>query len=152
MKISNENVFTNVYLPNANEIDVLSIISKAIAGKINIDEQEIKSGFLSREALGSTAFGGKVAIPHANSSDVKEVKAFVFTFDDQIDWRSEDGEPVNIVIALIMPRNNHQEDYHEIVNDLRNDLEDDVLVDKLQSSLSDPDTLVELLSKTTVQK
>ncbi|WP_334330061.1 PTS sugar transporter subunit IIA [Companilactobacillus sp. HBUAS59699] len=152
MKISNENVFTNVYLPNTNEIDVLSIISKAIAGKINIDEQEIKSGFLSREALGSTALGGKVAIPHANSSDVNEIQTFVFTFDNQIDWRSEDGEPVNIVIALIMPRNNHQEDYQEIVDDLRNDLKDNILVDKLQSSLDDPDSLVELLSETTVQK
>ena len=152
MKLTTENVFTKIYLPKANEIQILSTISQVIANKLNIDEQEIKSGFLAREAAGSTAFGGKVAIPHANSSDIDEPIAFVLTFDDDIDWRSKDDQPVNVVIALIMPRNSHEKDYHYIVKDLRDDLANPAIVDKFQDSLDDPDSLVELVEDSIAQK
>lgn len=152
MKLTTENVFTNIYLPNANEIQILSTISQVVADKLGINEQEIKSGFLAREAAGSTAFGGKIAIPHANSSDIDKPVTFVMTFDDDIDWNSSDDQPVNIVIALIMPRNSHEKDYHYIVKNLRDELTNQDIVDEFQSNLDNPDSLVKLVEDSIIQK
>ncbi|MCM8780929.1 MAG: PTS sugar transporter subunit IIA, partial [Candidatus Omnitrophica bacterium] len=59
---------------------------------------------MAREALGSTAIGQGVAIPHAKSDCVSKLVATFGLSKKGIDFDSLDGEPVYIFFLLIAPQ------------------------------------------------
>jgi Phosphotransferase system mannitol/fructose-specific IIA domain (Ntr-type) len=56
-----------------------------------------------REELGSTGLGNGIAIPHARVEGVDRVVGLLATLAKPIDFEAVDGEPVDLVMMLIMP-------------------------------------------------
>lgn len=58
---------------------------------------------LAREALGSTAIGQGIAIPHGKSDAVTELTASIGISKKGINFDSLDGEPAHIFFLLVAP-------------------------------------------------
>lgn len=58
---------------------------------------------LAREALGSTAIGQGIAIPHGKCENVKELTAALGISKKGVDFDSLDGEPAYIFFLLVAP-------------------------------------------------
>lgn len=56
-----------------------------------------------REKLGSTGFGGGVAIPHAKLPGLVQVTGLFAKLAQPIDFQAVDGLPVDCVFALLSP-------------------------------------------------
>ncbi|HAT54502.1 MAG TPA: hypothetical protein DCW31_04555, partial [Lactobacillus sp.] len=114
MKLFQENVYTDIELADNNEIEVLKTVAQLAAKRLHTDEQEIKSGLLAREALHSSETGN-VVLPHAYASDIKKPTLFAFTFTQPVIWGETPAQPINTVIALVMPRSVQWVDYRDDV-------------------------------------
>jgi fructose-specific phosphotransferase system IIA component len=69
------------------------------------DSKDVKKALIDREKSMSTGIGNGVAIPHCTSSRVDEIVFIMSLLGCGIDFDSIDGEPVKIVILLIVPKN-----------------------------------------------
>ncbi len=58
---------------------------------------------LAREALGSTAIGQGIAIPHGKSENVTKLTASLGVSKKGVDFDSLDGEPAYIFFLLVAP-------------------------------------------------
>ena len=58
---------------------------------------------LDRESLMSTGIGRKIAIPHARSEAVAQLKIAVYLLDNELEFDSIDGEPVKIIFMIAVP-------------------------------------------------
>ena len=67
------------------------------------DKDDILKAILKREELGSTGIGRGVAVPHTKHSSVKEIVGTVGVSKGGIDFRSLDGDKVNLFFMLISP-------------------------------------------------
>jgi mannitol/fructose-specific phosphotransferase system IIA component (Ntr-type) len=67
------------------------------------DPTMVLSLLLEREKLGSTAIGKGVAIPHARSLTVSDLRVVVATSSRGIAWRTPDGEPVRLIFMVLAP-------------------------------------------------
>lgn len=68
------------------------------------DRAKIIEALMSREALGSTAIGQGVAIPHAKSDCVAKLVAAFGLSKRGVDFDSLDGEPAYIFFLLLAPQ------------------------------------------------
>lgn len=62
-----------------------------------------------REAIGSTAVGFHVAIPHGKSAGVARAAVAFGRSANGIDWPAADGEPVHLVFLIAAPEGAHDE-------------------------------------------
>jgi len=77
-----------------------------LSGKIKKqDKNEIFNKLREREELGSTGIGKGVAIPHAKSSNLKNMIAAFGISKKGVDFKSLDGAPSYIFFLLIAPSN-----------------------------------------------
>ncbi|SIT66976.1 PTS IIA-like nitrogen-regulatory protein PtsN [Ectothiorhodosinus mongolicus] len=73
------------------------------------DGEDIFDSLLARERLGSTGLGHGVAIPHGRMAGLEEAAAALITLDTPVDYDAPDGEPVDILFALIVPEESTEE-------------------------------------------
>jgi PTS system nitrogen regulatory IIA component len=66
-------------------------------------ERAIFDTLCGRERLGSTGLGHGVAIPHARSARALNPAGAFLRLHEPIDFGSPDGEPVDLVFALVVP-------------------------------------------------
>jgi PTS system nitrogen regulatory IIA component len=72
----------------------------------DFDREELLRLFAAREALGSTAVGDGIAIPHARRPIVLHVPRSLVTLcflKRPIDYQAPDGKPVRILFSVISP-------------------------------------------------
>lgn len=73
-------------------------------------ERAIFEALIAREHLGSTGLGQGVAIPHGRvGGDIPPTAAFI-RLKSAIDFDAPDGEPIDLVLALVVPE--HFTDQH----------------------------------------
>ncbi len=72
-----------------------------------------------RENIMSTGIGRNIAIPHARSALVQELKICVFTLEEGIEYNSLDGEPVKLIFLISVPEE-MKEKYMRILSLLSN--------------------------------
>lgn len=90
-------------LSNRKEDIIKELISPIIKKRVATSEKILIKAVLNREALGSTAIGNGVAIPHAKTPSVKE-KAVVFARSKKgRNFDSIDGNPVNLFFMIVSP-------------------------------------------------
>ena len=71
-----------------------------------VDRKFLLSVILARESLGSTGFGGGIAIPHVRNPIVLHIPRPMITLcflDTPIEFGSIDGQPVHTLFTLISP-------------------------------------------------
>ena len=72
------------------------------SGRLN-DKEGYKKGILAREALGSTAVGDGIAIPHAKVAAVNEPGLAAMVVPEGVDYESFDGSPANLLFMIAAP-------------------------------------------------
>ncbi len=96
--------------------------------------EEYKAAILEREAIGSTAIGDGIAVPHAKSESVKTPGLSAITVENGVDYGAPDGKPSDIIFMIAAPLDG---DLHlEILSRLMVMLMDPEFCDKLRNAKS----------------
>jgi len=89
---------------------VLETVSETLAGATpNFTADEIFSSLITRERLGSTGLGQGVAIPHGRMEDLEQPLAAFMSLAEPVDFEAPDGQPVDLIFALLVPAEATQE-------------------------------------------
>ncbi|MDD5196070.1 MAG: PTS sugar transporter subunit IIA [Candidatus Omnitrophota bacterium] len=87
--------------------DVIKELVEALIAAGDIEKRcrnKLIESLMSREALGSTAIGQGIAIPHAKSDCVEKLVAAFGLSKKGVDFDSLDGEPAYIFFLLVAPQ------------------------------------------------
>ncbi len=68
-----------------------------------IPAKKIAASLNAREKVGSTGFGGGVAIPHGRIEGLEQVFGYFARLETPIDFQAIDGLPVDLVFLLLSP-------------------------------------------------
>jgi len=82
----------------------LSSFMKVLRLPKSMDRTVLKAALIEREALGTTAIGDGIAIPHSRKqAAADEASAFVAIgfLDTPIDWNAPDGKPVTTLFLIL---------------------------------------------------
>lgn len=91
----------------------LELLAQIIAQDIpTIDADDLLRRFLARERLGSTGVGHGIAIPHCRlsiSAGSANAIGALITLTQPVEFDAIDGEPVDILFAMLVPEEAHDE-------------------------------------------
>jgi len=82
---------------------LLQEVAERLAAVTRLPERRIFETLVERERLGTTGVGQGVAIPHGRMPELKRIGGLFIRLDSPIDYSSVDGEPVDLVFALLAP-------------------------------------------------
>jgi len=97
--------------PEAVATGVAAVSRKALlqqlgllaAPLLDIDARRLTEALAERERLGSTGFGGGVALPHARLAELTAPVGLFVRLANPIDFDAVDDVPVDLVFALFSP-------------------------------------------------
>lgn len=95
-------------LKSSSKPDVIAELVDLLINAGSLDKKNRKKVLevlMAREALGSTAIGQGIAIPHGKSDSVKKLVGCLGVSKQGIQFDSLDGEPAYIFFLLIAPVN-----------------------------------------------
>jgi PTS system nitrogen regulatory IIA component len=92
-----------VDLAAGNKRQLLNQLAQIAAARLSLDPSTIADSIGERERLGSTGFGGGVAIPHGKLPGIDRVYALVARLAAPMDYKAVDGQPVDLVFLLLSP-------------------------------------------------
>jgi PTS system nitrogen regulatory IIA component len=95
---------------------------------------------MAREELGSTGLGKGVAIPHGRLRGLKRAAAAIMRIKDPIEFDSPDGQPVRLLVVLLVPEHATQQ-HLEILSELAQMLSEPSMREQLQT-ISQPAALL----------
>jgi PTS system nitrogen regulatory IIA component len=87
----------------ANKKALFQQLAAAAARRTGIGTKEIFATLSERERLGSTGFGGGVAIPHGKIEGLPRVYGYFARLSSPVDFQSVDTLPVDLVFLLLSP-------------------------------------------------
>ena len=87
----------------SDKVRLLEQLSTEAAAQTGLGAEEVVREIAKREELGSTGVGNGVALPHARLSSLKAPFALLARLRHGIDFDAIDGEPVDIVVLLLIP-------------------------------------------------
>lgn len=121
----------------ASKKRALEIASKLVAETLDgsLNQGEVFDSLIARERLGSTGLGHGVAIPHGRLVALNEPSLAVVQLAHAIDYDASDREPVDLVFALLVPKN-ATEEHLQILGQLAEMLHDAALRDALRTAPS----------------
>lgn len=76
----------------------------------------VSDSLFARERLGSTGLGRGVAIPHGRVKGIKQAQAALLRLESPIGFDAPDGQPVQLIISLLMPEENTQQHLEILAN------------------------------------
>jgi nitrogen PTS system EIIA component len=82
---------------------LLSQLAQVAGQRLAIDPARIAESIAERERLGSTGFGGGVAIPHGKLAGLDRVYALVARLATPVDYKAVDGAKVDLIFLLLSP-------------------------------------------------
>ncbi|QGP79621.1 PTS sugar transporter subunit IIA [Sphingobium sp. CAP-1] len=103
--------FNDIVAPEALATGLAANGKKALFQKIaalaacayGLEADEVGDALFERERLGSTGFGGGVAIPHAKIPGLDKMCGVVVLLDPAVPFDAVDEAPVDVVFALLSP-------------------------------------------------
>ncbi|MFP5461073.1 MAG: PTS sugar transporter subunit IIA [Gammaproteobacteria bacterium] len=128
-------------LPSTNVVVDLSVTSKKRlfeqAGLLfennhGIERGKVFDSLFARERLGSTGLGEGVAIPHGRIKGLREALAAVVRLQDPIPFDAPDGQPVRLLVFLLVPEQ-ATEEHLELLSELAELLSDRAIRESLMS-------------------
>nr|WP_255536340.1 PTS sugar transporter subunit IIA [Pacificimonas pallii] len=114
---------------------LMQALAEMLAGATSLDAALIAEALVQRERVGSTAFGGGFAVPHARLSGLDNVVGAFAVLTRPVDLRALDGEPVDLVYALISPEEAGA-DHLKALAAVSRLMRDNALVEKLRGASS----------------
>ncbi|WP_298634664.1 PTS sugar transporter subunit IIA [uncultured Umboniibacter sp.] len=82
----------------------LELVAKIASDSLGVSDSELFKALFERERLGSTGLGNGIAIPHCRISNCQNIIGVLLTVETPIDFDAPDNLPVDVVCALIAPR------------------------------------------------
>jgi nitrogen PTS system EIIA component len=145
------NALTNLFTPDCialdhpakSRADVFAAAGGLFSKQSGLEASAIVDFLNAREDLGSTALGAGVAIPHGRVKGLKQPIAALLKLKDPIEFAAPDGEPVSILIFLLVPEKATQQ-HLEILSSIAQ-LLSDADARQFLSSANDPIKVCELL-------
>jgi PTS system nitrogen regulatory IIA component len=103
--------FNDLLVANAVSSDVTVANKKQLFQKLGqiaqdaygLNQSDVIERLTERERLGSTGFGGGIAIPHAKLDALDRVCGAVLLLDEPIAFDAIDDSPVDVVFMLLSP-------------------------------------------------
>jgi len=80
-----------------------SLSGLIVTDHAEITQHEVFESLFCRERLGSTGLGHGVAIPHGRSKNITRPIGAFMRLKQGVDYDAPDGEPVDLVFALLVP-------------------------------------------------
>lgn len=90
-------------LAAGNKRQLLQTLGQIAGQRLGFDPAAIVDSIVERERLGSTGFGGGVAIPHGKVPGLQRVYALMVRLAEPVDYKAIDGGPVDLVFLLLSP-------------------------------------------------
>jgi PTS system nitrogen regulatory IIA component len=87
----------------ANKKGLFQLLSAAAAKRTGLGAKAIATALAEREKLGSTGYGGGVAIPHGKIEGLPRVFGYFARLSSPVDYHAVDGMPVDLVVLLLSP-------------------------------------------------
>ena len=91
-------------VPGGSPEAVVRAVVRLLPLPESVDRDSLLAVLLAREALGSTAIGDGIAIPHVRNPIVLEVEEPVVSLaylDEAVDFGAPDGQPVRVLFTLV---------------------------------------------------
>ena len=83
---------------------LLQQLAHRAAAITGLEERRVLDTILERERLGSTGFGGGVAIPHGKIEGLSRVFGLFARLGSAVDYDALDRQPVDLVFLLLAPQ------------------------------------------------
>lgn len=122
-----------------------TIAEKAVELGLCNDVEGAYQGFLFRESQGTTGLEDGFAIPHTRCDAVVKSGIIFMKSNQALEWEALDDQPVNVMIALIVPQDGSNEHIRLLASLSRMLIKKDFR-EALRNSQSE-DEIFELLSK-----
>ncbi len=90
----------------AHKSGLIEIIADLAAQQYGFDQTRISEGLQEREKLGSTGFGGGIAIPHCKYDGLDQPVGLFVRLAKPMEYDAIDENEVDLVFALISPADN----------------------------------------------
>ena len=120
--------------PDASKKRVLETLANLLSKHMGLDDAgEVFHQFISREKLGSTGIGQGIAIPHCRFGSGDKTLCAYLTLSEPIDFDSVDNEPVDVVVAMLVPEN-AENDHLETLAVLAESLQKSDYVSRLRNA------------------
>ena len=101
-----------------------------------IARSKVFDSLFARERLGSTGLGQQVAVPHGRIKGLRDPIAAFVRVQDPIPFDAPDGQPVKLLIFLLVPENANQH-HLDILSELAQMLSDTQFREKLLKETSE---------------
>ena len=99
---------TRCGLSGGSKKRALELLASTIAEDMPIiDADELFRHLVSRERLGSTGLGQGIAIPHCRIDNLTGPIGALITLNNPVAFDAIDSEPVDILFALLVPEDTH---------------------------------------------
>lgn len=122
-----------------NQKQAFDRIAALLADVAGVTEADIVDVLGEREQMGTTGFGGGAAIPHGRLAGAKGLHAAILRLQKPIDWKAMDGNPVDLLVALVGPDEASAE-YLQALALISRTLREESTMRKLRGA-ADPDAL-----------
>jgi len=94
---------TMIDVRGSNKRQLLQNLAARAVATLGRPVDQVAPFLLKREELGSTGIGKGVAIPHARLPDLQRPYGVFARLRPAIDFDAIDGQPVDIVLVLLLP-------------------------------------------------
>ena len=128
----------------ASKKTVFALLSQKAAHCYDLDAKQVAIALIEREALGSTGFGGSVAIPHAKIPGLESCVGVFLRLAKPIGFDAHDDQPVDLIFGLFSPKRGGV-DHLKALAEISRFLRDSNMLAKLRGATSG-DALYTLLA------
>ena len=103
--------------PGASKKRLFETIARVISDdQPSLVYEEVFAQLIAREKLGSTGLGQGIAIPHCRVDACPEPIGTLVTLEQAIDFDAPDDKPVDLLFALLVPGEAHQQHLDILAN------------------------------------
>jgi PTS system nitrogen regulatory IIA component len=101
---------TACLVPGLSKKRVFESIARIISSdQLSLPYNEVFAQLIGREKLGSTGLGQGIAIPHCRIDNCTQPLGTLVTLSEPVDFDSLDDQPVDLIFALLVPREAQQQ-------------------------------------------
>lgn len=82
----------------------LSVVAEIAARSFGLKAARVYDALMERETAAATGLGHGIAVPHAQIDGLDRLRAVFVRLEAPVDFGAVDDEPVDLVFALLAPR------------------------------------------------
>lgn len=108
---------TVCHAPGVSKKRLFETIARIISeDQSSLVYEDVFSQLIAREKLGSTGLGQGIAIPHCRVDACSRPLGTLITLEQAIDFDAPDDQPVDLLFALLVPGEAHQQHLDILAN------------------------------------